>query len=469
MKIDKKGYIMTQDKPKLEALLKDSKGSKILFLGKEGVFTRKEVQRFLKGFGLTMVENIEEGVVACIEHSRLNPVEEAISDDAYAAKIPLFSLDEFEQILSKEIKDDELLMGIKLINDQARIFRLLGNPNISNELFVKLLTMYEWHDEEEDNRDDRDVITYVLRRYIKIKPNEEDLLYSYLTLRRLATEATDPKMLIALIGFPNFTFLVRGKESITLRETIARNENVDKEVLTKLITLRDEKVDAALASNLCVPLSVLKKFASKNKEKINQALASNKNIDNEIFELLLTKSEEVISLLLLWQPIGLKRLKAVENHNITSELFAIIGANEGLSEEVVFDLIQRDDLSLLLNLSRNDTLPTEALDILYKRQISELYYKLAANKRLAVEKFETLYEGADDEMSVALASNPSTPEKILRELYERDDLDINKGLASNTSTPLELLDVLKIDTRLQNSLTKNQVFIDHHNNTKNII
>jgi len=99
-----------------------------------------------------MTKNYEEGVVATIEHSSLNPMEEDISNDAYDAKVPSFSLEVFEKMLSNGINDDEILMGIKLSNDQDRIFRLLGNENIKEELFIKLLMMYEWHDEEEDDR-----------------------------------------------------------------------------------------------------------------------------------------------------------------------------------------------------------------------------------------------------------------------------------------------------------------------------
>jgi hypothetical protein len=68
-----------------------------------------------------------------------------------------------------------------------------------------------------------------------------------------------------------------------------------------------------------------------------------------------------------------------------------------------------------------------------------------------------------------VASNPNTPETILRELYGRDELEINKGLAANPATPIEILDVLKIDTRLRNALTQNEVFIEHHNTTKVVI
>jgi hypothetical protein len=462
---------MTEEKPSLETLLSSSSGKSFLFLGREGIFTKDEIARFLKKYNITMTTNYEEGVVGVVEHHQLNPVEDDISNMAYDDQVPLYKLVDFEKILSEGINDDELLMGIKLSNDQDRIFRLLGNQNIADTLFVKLLSMYEWHEKEEDHTGDRDVITYVLRRYIDIKPNEEDLLYSYLTLRRLATEASDPKMLMALIGFPNFSFLVRGKGNVTLRETIARNKYVDKEVITKLISLRDEKVDASLAGNLTVPLNILEIFAKKDSLGIEKSLASNRNINDNIFATLLGKDEAVLALLFWWQPLDEKRMTIIEGYNFGHELFATIGANENLSTEVVNSLIQKDDVMLLCNLSSNSTLSSKSLETLYKRQISEIYTALATNPNLFVEILQSLYDTFRKELEImsSIASNSATPEPILRELFERDELEINKGLASNEATPLELLDILKIDTRVQNALTKNKVFIEHHQNSRNII
>jgi len=271
-------------KQTLHELLTSSTDKKFLFLGKEGLFTEDEIARFLKTYSIIRTRYLEEDVVATIEPLNLNPVEEDISNEAYDANIPSFSLDAFEKILSESINDDELLMAIKLTNDQARIFRLLGNTHLSESLFVKLLMMYQWHEEEEDNREDRDTIMYTLKRYIDIKPNEADLHYSYLTLRRLATEATNPKLLLALIGFPNFEFLIRGKEKVSLRETIARNSYLDKEVITKLVSLRDNKVDVALAGNGIIESVLLHTLLAKENERINEALATNQNIDNEIFQ-----------------------------------------------------------------------------------------------------------------------------------------------------------------------------------------
>ena len=454
---------MTHEKPSLETLLSSSEGKSFLFLGREGLFTQEEIARFLKKDGISMTKYLEEGIVATIEHTRLNPVEEDISNDAYDAKIPSFSLEAFEKLLSEGINDDELLMVIKLSNDQDRIFRLLGNENIQEDLFVKLLAMYEWHDEEEDDKNDRDTIMYTLRRYIDIKPNEADLLYSYLTLRRLATEATNPKLLLALIGFQNFEFLIRGKEKVTLRETIARNEYLDKELISKLVSLRESKVDAALACNRSVALPLLQSLLAKNTVKINEALATNENIDDQIFDTLLEKEDKVIQLLLLSQPINSERLALIDAHTLDAKLFATLGANEGLENDVVDDLLTRENEELICHLAENNTLSVAQLENIYAKGILSSFEYLAVNPSSSVEMLEMLYEKYDESaIRIALAHNKSTPKAILRVLFERDEFEIYKSMASNSSLPLELLDILKVDTRLQNELAKNEIFVKEY-------
>ncbi len=447
-------------KPTLAQLLASSQGKKFLILGRVGLFTADEIARFLKKYHITMTKYLEEDVVAVIEPLNLNPVEEDISNDAYEKQIPSFSLEEFEKHLSNEINDDELLMAIKLTNDQERVFRLLGNTNISEALFVKLLSMYEWHEEDEDNNQDRDTIMYTLKRYIDIKPNEADLHYSYLTLRRLATEATNPRLLQALIGFPNFAFLIRGKEKVTLRETIARNRYLDKEVIGKLVSLRDKSVDVALAANGVVALSLLKTLLDKGDEKINEALATNANIDNEIFKVLLGKEDKVVQLLLLSQPIDMERLGFVDAQGLDDALFSTIGANEHLEGDVIETLITREDQTLLCNLAQNSTLSAKQIEAIDAKGLDVTVASLAMNPVTPVallEKFYTHYD--EDAVRRALAQNSSAPEYILRALFALDDLEIQRGMASNASIPLDILDILKVDTRLQNELAKNPILI----------
>jgi len=454
---------MAQKKPSLETLLSSSEGKSFLFLGREGIFTKEEIARFLKKDGISMTKYLVEGVVATIEHSSLNPVEEDISNDAYDAKIPSFSLEAFEKLLSDGINDDEILMGIKLSNNQDRIFRLLGNENIKEELFIKLLMMYEWHDEEEDDRNDRDTIMYTLRRYIDIKPNEADLLYSYLTLRRLATEATNPKLLLALIAFQNFEFLIRGKEKVTLRETLARNAYLDKEVISKLVSLRDKKVDVALACNPSVELSLLQSLLAKESVKINEALSTNENIDNEIFNALLAKEDKVVQLLLLSQSINAERLVLVDAQGLDAKLFATIGANECLESDVIDELINRDNEELIYHLAANDILSVAQLENIYAKKIVSSFEYLAVNPACSVEMLEMFYDKySESAIRIALAHNKSTPEAILRALFARDEFEIYQSMASNASVPLELLDILKVDTRLQNELAENEIFVKEY-------
>ena len=449
---------MMNEKPILKQLLESSEGKKLLFLGKEEIFTAKEIERFLKKYKITIAKHLEEDVVGTVEHHRLNPVEEDISNDAYEQGIPAYKLTEFEQLLSEEIDDDALLMAIKLGNDQERVVRLLGNEHLTNTLFVRLLRLYVFNEEEEDNRQDRDVIMYTLRRYIDIKPNEEDLLYSYLTLRRLATEATDPELLAALMGFPNFKFLVRGKEKVTLRQTIARNPVINESLIRKLLSFREREVERALAGNSSVPVEVLKHLLTKNDSEIKKALASNLAIDDKLFGALLEKEEEVVALLLLHQPIDSARLEQVFGANVDQELFSLIGANEKLSDDVVSALMEKGDKNVIEALSGNRMISPAVLEMIYQSDHSGSVIPLLKNPATPVWILEALYDEhrKDKRILASLAYNPSAPKKILRELFERDDLEINRGLATNTSLPLELLDILKIDTRLQNELAQNE-------------
>jgi len=458
-------------KQDLKALLKEAEGKKILFLGKEGIFTTQEVERFLKQYKVTRVKDIEEDVVAVVEHHSLNPLEEMLSEDAYARKIPTYRLDEFEQRLSDGINDDELLMALKLSNDQARVLRMIQNPDISDTLFVKLLEMYQWHEEEEDNNDDRTVVIAVLTRYIEITPTERDQLYSTLTLKRLVREATDPRLLHALIGFPNYAFKQKAHKTTSLYEVIATSMHIDSEVITRLLSLRKPKVDMYLAANPVVPLKQLKKFSLREEKSIHEALAANETIDDALFEMLLDKEKDVVKLLLWYQPISAERYRMVAAKITDPELFAELGKNLQIDTVVIEELLESGNIRLLEKLAGNRSMPATALQALYAKQLNTIFYPLAGNPNLPVEIIEGFYahDQNDQNMMHQVASNPNTPEVLLRELYERDELEINKGLAANPATPIEILDVLKIDTRLRNALTQNEVFIEHHHTTKVVI
>ena len=141
-------------------------------------------------------------------------------------------------------------------------------------------------------------------------------------------------------------------------------------------------------------------------------------------------------------------------------LLSTIGANEYLDAEVIDALIEREHEVLLCNLAQNSTLRTEQLEAIYEKSMNATLACLAMNAAMPVallEKFYSSYEAK--EVQLALAHNPSTPKPILHTLFQKDDLEIHRSMASNPSIPLDILDILKVDTRLQNELAKNPILI----------
>ena len=446
-------------KVSLEVLLEKSKEQKILFLGRESLFTHKEAQRYLKKYGLILTTRLEEGVVAVVEHHRLNPVEEDISYMAYDQNIPLYKLEEFERLISHTLVDDQVLMGLKLSQDQKRLHTLIMNEHISDALFIRLLEMYKWsEDEDEDDNEDRGVVISTLRRFLDFKPNEEDLLYSSLTLKKLISQCSDFTLLYALLSFPNFRFMQKGKQWITLRETIATSSALDERTIEKLLRFREERVYFYLAANRIVPLKILKKLFERDSEDIYEALASNKAIDRELFVALLSRDEGVRRVLLSYQSIDRDYFEMIETVQLPIDDYLFLGQNEQIDKEVISKLIEKGDDQILQVLARNTILSETLLTELYQRHNSLLYPSLALNTSTPKSILEELFQNNKEDAVLlrALAGNPSTPLAILQELFERDIFEINEKLATNESLPIEFLNVLKIDTRLRNALTGNK-------------
>ena len=451
-------------KRSLETILEQSSGQKLLFLGNESLFTHQEIERFLKPYDITLTKSLEESVVAVVEHHRLNPVEEDISYAAYDQGIPLYKLNDFERLMSSEIKDDQLLMILKLGDDQERIRRLIANEHIGDELFLKLLGMYKWQEEsEEDSNEDRGVVMATLRRFLDYKPNEEDLLYSSLTLKRLAIDTKNPELLKALLSFPNYRFMQKGKQWISLREVIATNPSINDETIQKLFRFRENRIFFYLAANPTLSLAQLRLLLDKNIADVDEALASNPAIDEGLFAKLLEKGGSASEILLHYQPVDTVRYEMILERRVPPEVYVLLGGNIHLSPEVAARLIEEDHLELLKALASNPALPADLLKTLYARGDETLLPDLAGNPSLPVELLEAIYErgGSRSEIRLALAGNTATPEKILRELFDLDSFEINEALAANESLPLELLNILKIDTRLRNALTSNKTFTDN--------
>ena len=439
-------------------MLNELKDKKVLLLGRSTLFSDIEIINFLSNYNIDSSRDFSQELDVIIESRSINPIEDNISNDAYDRGIKIYKLHKLEEEMSRLLDENSTLMAIKLGSDMDRLDRLLSNEYISDNLFIKLLNIYEWEESEfGDSSRDRDIFIHTLTRFLHIKTNERDLLYSPLSLLKLIKESDNPELLLALISFPKVPFLQKNRSKLTIKEAIAQSPYIDKKITKKLLSFKDNHIDFFLASNPNISLDILNFLYDKNIDDINRALASNISIDNKLFIKLLEKEPDI---LLQYQPINLDRYNLAfgEAKAITSD--KILSINKLLEPKVIEILVSKDIEDVDNNILLNYNISQEIIEKIYNKQNPSLYKNIALNPSTPIDILEKLYKINSYDINIRLSYNTSTPHQILEKLFELDDFEISKGLASNESLDIELLNILKIDTRLRNELTSNQKFVD---------
>ncbi len=439
-------------------MLNELKDKKVLLLGRSTLFSDIEIINFLSNYNIDSSRDFSQELDVIIESRSINPIEDNISNDAYDRGIKIYKLHKLEEEMSRLLDENSTLMAIKLGSDMDRLDRLLSNEYISDNLFIKLLNIYEWEESEfGDSSRDRDIFIHTLTRFLHIKTNERDLLYSPLSLLKLIKESDNPELLLALISFPKVSFLQKNRSKLTIKEAIAQSPYIDKKITKKLLSFKDNHIDFFLASNPNISLDILNFLYDKNIDDINRALASNISIDNKLFIKLLEKEPDI---LLQYQPINLDRYNLAfgEAKAITSD--KILSINKLLEPKVIEILVSKDIEDVDNNILLNYNISQEIIEKIYNKQNPSLYKNIALNPSTPIDILEKLYKINSYDINIRLSYNTSTPHQILEKLFELDDFEISKGLASNESLDIELLNILKIDTRLRNELTSNQKFVD---------
>ena len=448
-------------KPTLERLLEEKGGKKFMIAGRTKLFTKEEITRYLKPFGITLTDLPDSETIAVIESPQLNAFEEMQSEEAYAMGIPHYPLEMFEALLSRSLDEDSIRMVLKLSGDTDRLVRLLSNIHISDDFFIKLLRMYQWEGEEiMETGSNRKVLYALLQRFLDLRPEATDLLHSPGTLLKLIRETENPELLDALMTLPDFTFLQQKRRKITLREAIASSPHLPAETIRKLFRLNDEGISISLAANPATDIETLRRLHARKSAEIDAHLATNPRIDDALFKTLLEGDEEIVSLLLSHQPIDPKRFEMVADADPGPECFCAIGRNLLLKEEVRSELMQREDPMLLEALAANPTLEGLDLEKLYTRAPEMLAPFIAANPSAPPKLLAALLPQIhqNEKIALSLASNPSATEEMLRRLYALERFDIHERLAANPSTPMDLLDLLKLDPAFRRALSQNPTF-----------
>ncbi len=389
----------------------------------------------------------------------LNPLEEELSYELYDKKIPDCKLEEFESYFAKSLKPNALLMALKLSNNQDRLISFLKSSAIDDELYLKLLKLYNWGGEDLfDSDNNRDITLTFIKRFFPHRQsfNHTDIAHSPASIIDIALTTNNSEILDAILKLPNYRINSRGKEAwkpTALHEFVAINPAISNDAKKQLLNLKDNRYNALLALNLALSKDeqIWLLNSADLQTKIN--LAKNENLDREVFVKLLGESEDVIKTLLENQKIEPEFLEYIQEKQLP------LLANNLLSKELINSLVGKNR-ELDFALALNPTLSAENIVKLYKQYGDEIALNLSQNSTTPKELLEEFYKFNIEAITLNLASNPNTPQEILDILCEQNSNKLNRQLAKNPSVKDEYINFFKLDNELLRIMNDNPLMVD---------
>ncbi len=399
-------------------------GKSVLLLGKTRSLNQVEFETLLKLHAMNAVKSFDEDVALVIEGKMMNPLEIQESERLYELQAaPIVDIVPIEKWLCASIEPNRLLMSLKLSHDQERLVNFIKNPHITDELFFKLLKLYDWSSEGFfDNDSNRDVTAAIIGRFYLDLERNHNVQYAMSGLAHLVEKYGNAELITAIsqlqpiakeLKTPNDTSLHGVLDAIALHSDtppsllksllkerahlISHREPLELE--EELLALGNEEVSATLARNV----TLSRDGANRLEEKYPEVIAQFYPLDGERFERLMIKYKTFLA----------------SNITLTSSMQTVL---MDMNNEAVFSV-------------------------------------LAQNKALLAEHIETLF--AMNLYGEQLASNPSLSPRQLEMLYQTNKGEILKTLASNTSTPVEILYQLSLDQRYERSVKTNASFGKH--------
>jgi hypothetical protein len=398
-------------------------GKSVLLLGKTRSLNGGEFETLLKIHDIGLTKSFDETVALIIEGKMMNPLEIQESERLYTLQCtPMTDITAIEKWLCNSIEPNRLLMSLKLSRDNERLVDFIKNPHITDELFFKLLKLYDWnHEGVFDNDSNRDVTAAIIGRFYQDLERNHNVQYAMSGLAHLVEKYGNAQLITVISQLSPIA-----KEILTpydpslcgVLDAIALHSDTPDEILKKLLKDR-----APLIAHR-EPLALEKELLELNDPKIEEVLAQNITLSMESANILETKYPELIA---SFYPL----------------------------DEVRFERLMGNSIAL----ASNHTLTTSMQEQLMQMKDEAVFSTLAGNTALLIEHLETLF--ALNRYGVELASNTSLSKHQLEMLYQKGESEILKQLASNTSTPVEMLYQLSLDQRYERAVKTNPTFGKH--------
>lgn len=402
----------------------DLSGKSVLLLGKTRALQSDEFDALLRVHNVTRVSVYDPTVALIIEGRMMNPYEQSEAEHLYETQdSPIVELSEIERWLCQSIEPNRLLMSLKLSRNQERLVDFLQNPYITNELYFKLLALYDWHREGLfDSDSNRDVTASIIGRFYKDLDRNHNVQYAMSGLAHLIERYGTTELIDAIACLEPIAKVLRDQSNRSLSgvlDAIALHPQTSEAILRKLI---DER--ATLLAHR-EPLSLEEELLALKSEEINTILAQNKTLSQQ------------------------------GTDSLERDFPQLIAENAIMSEERFERLIEAYGKYLASNQSCSISMQ-QRLFALGEEAIIE---SLAANPKTYEEILEAIFESG--KYRVALGSNSSLSSEKLEILYASLECKVLEALAANTATPIDLLYQLSLDRRFERSVKTNPAFGKH--------
>jgi len=431
----------------------------IFFTGRTNLIDLEELQKYLVQKGAVLTDNMKDANI--VIKGKFTPI--VIEEELYElskTQLDVIEIDKLEEEFSKNLDIDSVLLAIKISKDQERLIKLLNNEFFDDEIFVKLLKLYDFKNEDiYDTDENRDVCTKIVERFCSLVETNHNIQYSPIGVYYTALEALNPKLLEAIYDMPDYSISDKNAQDdqpLSLKEVVALNPNTSKVMQLQIIKNNKPSELRFLALNDGISAMVQKKLYEKKIQEVNISLIKAGNFDDSLIDEFLKDDvlkKELLKVVQLNDELFEKVYKDLDD---ISTIY--LSSNDSLSTSMIETIFEKDIDNANINLLKNKNCPSHKIVEFLEKEDKVYNISIAHNESLSNEQFNTLFELNDFDVNISLSGNISTPKQILTALSKLQDRFINEVLCANTSTPIGVLLQFQYDGGLKPIISNNDSF-----------
>ncbi|WP_324171347.1 hypothetical protein [Sulfurimonas sp.] len=367
--------------------LQKYKNKTILLFGKSRAFSSDEFKAQMHFHKINIIDEFNEDIALIVDGKMMTPYEQNESENLYKeSKYVFMDIDVLERELAKIIDGDTLLMSLKLSHDKDRLKDFLTNSMITDEIFFKLLKMYNWNKEDFfDNDNNRDVSAAFISRFYENIERNHNVQYATTGFIHLVAQAKNKTLLQVISNLEPLIFHPR------LKCAIAMNVFSDLEMQKIFLKSGGERILEALSFNKRLDATLVKEFL--NDEVLANNMALTITLNEDLFKLL----KEYKTSIAKNESLSFKMQKQLLNLEESDVDFAL-GQNNALDISIIKKLLQNDDEKIISALYENTSTPQEILQVAY--QDEKNHASLAKNENTPIDILYQLQLDARYERSV---------------------------------------------------------------------